>query len=62
MRLIDWLVDKWVSDCNHNPNNVDLFESSIGDSTINYCRRCGSVKLAQSKEWCRPRPTWFREN
>jgi hypothetical protein len=60
MKLIDWLVDRWMQSCLHDGSHVmaDLLEGG-GNDEIKYCRRCGAVRLAYSSEWRRPRPLWF---
>jgi hypothetical protein len=59
-KVIDWLVDRWLSSCLHNDSHVaaDILEGST-DVEVKYCRRCGSVRPDYSSEWRRPRPLWF---
>jgi len=60
--MIDWLIDKWLQRCSHNPNWVmaDLLEGGGNDIEVKYCRRCGAVRPSYSIEWRRPRPLWHR--
>jgi hypothetical protein len=61
MRLLDWLVDKWLARCSHDGGNVtfDILERTIEDvDNVRYCNRCGAVKIGRQEEWRRPRPLW----
>lgn len=62
MKLIDWLVDRWMQRCAHRGEHVaaDILEGGEKGVEVKYCRRCGAVRPSFSREWRRPRPLWFR--
>lgn len=64
MKIIDWLVDRWMQLCPHDGAHVaaDILEGSSKDFEVKYCRRCGAVRPSYSSEWRRPRPLWFQSS
>jgi hypothetical protein len=60
VKIIDWLVDRWLRACPHDGSHVaaDILEGG-SDVEVKYCRRCGAVRPENSSEWRRPRPLWF---
>jgi hypothetical protein len=59
-RIIDWIVDRWLQRCLHNPEHVaaDILEGG-GPDAVKYCRRCGAVRPEYSSTWRRPQPLWY---
>jgi hypothetical protein len=63
-RIIDYLVDRWFQSCSHDGSHVlaDLLEGSGRGQEVQYCRRCGAVRVHYpdaNTEWRRPRPLWY---
>jgi hypothetical protein len=59
-RVMDWLMDRWLQRCLHNPEHVaaDILEGG-GPDAVKYCRRCGAVRPEYSSTWRRPQPLWY---
>jgi hypothetical protein len=69
MRPLDRIVDWWMSRCQHDGADVaaDILEGDWMHHSVQYCRRCGAVRVKNHRpgarermhsEWRRPRPLW----
>ncbi len=63
MRILDRIVDWWMSRCAHPGDDVaaDILDGAIPGYDTRWCRRCGSYKFNEG-DWRRPRPLWCGKN